>query len=323
MSNTSVEPNNVNVDVAPKRRKATRESTMGGGWKVAIWFLAPSLIGFLLFYLVPTIRAIAISFQDFDLLQNKGKWIGTANYTKLFHDKIFWNAVVVTLKYVAMNMVAQTIFAVILAVLMDRLAKSIVVRGLVLVPWVLPNIVVGLLWLFILDPNVGILNKFLTTFFIDKPIIFVRSSTWVLPTMAFVNTWKYTGYTALLLYAGMQVIPKSLYEAAALDGASESRMLRNITMPLLRPVLALVLVVNVIGSFQVFDIVAGMSGGLGGQPGGPLNKSRVIYLYVYENAFLFRKFGYAASIACVMMVFLVAVTLVQFKLLRADKSDLA
>lgn len=314
---------NVNVDVPPRRSRRRAGASIGGGWRVAFWFLLPALVGFTLFYLLPTIRAVLIGFQDFDFLTNKGKWVGLTNYHKLLHDKVFFNAVRVTLKYVVINMVSQITLAFVLAVLMDRLARSVFLRGLLLVPWVLPNIVVGLLWLFILDPTIGVFNKLLQHFLIDKPILFVNSSSWVLWSLAFVNTWKYTGYTALLLFAGMQVIPKQIYEAAAIDGASEARMMRTLTLPLLRPVLALVLVVNVIGSFQVFDVVAAMSGGISGKAGGPINSSRVVYLYIYENAFLFRKFGYASAIATVLMVFLLMLSLVQLWVLRANRSDLA
>ena len=132
------------------------------------------------------------------------------------------------------------------------------------------------------------------------------------------------GYTALLLFGGLVMIPKSYYEAASLDGASEWHMFRTITLPLLRPVLALVLVVTVIGSFQVFDTVQIATGGIGGgNPGGPGNSSRVLYMYIFQQAFEFNALGYASALAVALILLLVIVAAFQMKMLRAGESDLA
>ena len=131
------------------------------------------------------------------------------------------------------------------------------------------------------------------------------------------------GYTALLLFGGLVMIPTSYYEAASLDGASEWHMFRTITLPLLRPVLALVLVVTIVGSFQVFDTVAVATGGFGGTPGGPANASRVMYLYIFQQAFEFNALGYAAALSVALIILLAAVAAIQMRLLRAGESDLA
>ncbi|MEO1061879.1 MAG: sugar ABC transporter permease [Actinomycetota bacterium] len=309
-------------DTTSPRRLFRRRG--GDGWGVALWFLLPSLIGFVIFFLIPTIRAIRLSFQRATILNiDAATGVGFDNYSELWNDDRFWKAVEVTAKYVVLNIGSQTILALFLAVMMNRLTKSLLVRGVVLLPWILPNVLVGLLFLFMLDPSVGVVNVVLGWFGID-PIAFLANPDWVVPALAFMNTWKFTGYTALLLFAGMQVIPDSLYEAGALDGASEWKMFRTITLPLLRPVLALVMVVSLIGSFQVFDTVQAAGGGVQGNPGDPLGESRVLYLYIYENAFLFQnKFGYAAALATVLMVFLMVITLLQLWLTRANQSDLA
>jgi multiple sugar transport system permease protein len=131
------------------------------------------------------------------------------------------------------------------------------------------------------------------------------------------------GYTALLLFGGLVMIPKSFYEAASLDGASEWHMFRTVTLPLLRPVLALVLVVTIVGSFQVFDTVQVATGGIGGAPGGPANASRVMYLYIFQQAFEFNDLGYASALSVALIALLVAVAAFQLRLLRAGESDLA
>ncbi len=311
-------------DASTNKSKRSKSPVDNDGWRVAFWFLLPSLIGFLVFYLIPTIRAIRLSFQRVSILNPAAaSSVGWDNYRDIVDDGEFWNSVWVTFQYVIINIGIQTVLALALAVLMSRLTESLVVRATILLPWILPNILVGLLFLFILDPTVGILAQVFTFLGFD-PIAFLANTTWVIPALALINVWKFTGYTALLFFAGLQTIPKMLYEAGSIDGASEWQMFKSITMPLLRPILALVMVVSLIGSFQVFDVVQAAGGGVQGSPGDPLGKSRVLYLYIYENAFLFQnKFGYAAALATVLMIFLTVITLLQLRLLRANQSDLA
>ncbi|MEM9034885.1 MAG: sugar ABC transporter permease [Actinomycetota bacterium] len=317
------------VDVQAAETSTTRPKKVGssstpldGGWKVAIWFLLPSLIGFVVFFLYPTLRGVYLSFTDWNLLSNQGEWIGGDNYSRLIDDSEFYASMRRTLWYVFLNIGSQTILAVMLAVMMDRLTKSSIIRGVLLLPWLMPNVVVALLWLWMLDGSVGIVNSFIEFLGFD-PIRFFQDTGKVIPTVAGINTWKFTGYTALLLFAGLQTIPKTVYEAAAMDGASEWQMFRRITLPLMRPVLALVLVLTIVGSFQVFDIIQVATGGFGGQPGGPVNASRVIYLYIYQNAINFNDLGYAAALSVVLVAILLIVTALQLKLLRAGESDLA
>lgn len=303
----------------PKRRL-----NLYGGWRAALPFLFPSMVGFFLFFLLPTVRGIYLSFTDWNLLANSGDFIGTENYARLAEDPLFWNSVRVTLFYVVINIVVQTILAIGIAVMMDRLTKSAFVRAVILLPYLIPNVIVTLLFVWLLDPTFGIVSDAIAAI----PIIGFESNYFtsidgVIPTIAGVMTWRHMGYTALLIFAGLQTIPKSLYEAAALDGATEWQMMRRITVPLLRPVLALVLVITVIGSFQVFDAVQVGTGGFGGRPGGPINASRVIYLYIFENAFNFNDLGYAAALSVVLLLVLMVVTAFQLKILRADESDLA
>jgi len=311
---------------APKKMKSRKGGGgLSDGWRVAIWFLLPSLLGFFLFYLLPTIRAVTISFQDFPLLESEGEYIGFDNYREVVGDELFRNAIWVTFKYVVLNIGLQTVLALSIAVMMDRLTKSIFVRSILLLPWLLPNVMVGLLWLFMLDPTNGIVNEWLGYFGVD-PIGFLSNPDWSIPALALINTWKFTGYTALLLFAGMQTVPSGLYEAASLDGASEFKMFRTITMPLLRPVLVLVLIISLIGSFQVFDVVAAAGGGLGGSPGDPLNSTRVLYLYIYDKAFVDsfgKRAGEGAAAATLLMLGLMVITIIQLKVSRAGESDLA
>lgn len=307
---------------ASRRRSLFGAASLHGGWRSAFWFLLPALVGFVAFYLYPALRGVYISFTDWNLIANRGSWVGTDNYDRLFSDRQVWESLKITFKYTVINIVSQTILAVLIAVLMDRLTKSVTIRGILLLPWLIPNVIVALLWVWMLDGNLGIVNDFLGLFGMD-PVRFFTDTGKVIPSLAGINTWRHMGYTALLIFAGLQTIPRSLYEAAAVDGATERQMFRDITIPLLRPILALVLVITIVGSLQVFDTVFVATGGFGGQPGGPANASRVIYLYIYQNAFDFNQLGYAATISVLLVAILLTVTFLQLKLLRAGESDLA
>lgn len=278
-------------------------------------FLLPSLIGFITFYAVPAVRGVLISFTNWDLLSTPRN-VGLANYQKLLSDPQFWQALRVTVYYVLLNIPLQTVLAVCMAVLMDRLTQSIFVRGILLLPWLIPSVVVALLWLWLLDPALGLANQILGIFGIPRQP-FVGSVGGAMPVIAGVNIWRYAGYTAILIFAGLQTIPKDVYEAGAIDGATEARMFWSITIPLLRPVLVFVLVTTVIGSFQIFDTIAIMT------QGGPVNATRVIFWYIYEFAFNRFQMGYAMAAAVVLFLILLAMTLLQMRFLRADESDLA
>ncbi|HSF98807.1 MAG TPA: sugar ABC transporter permease, partial [Ornithinibacter sp.] len=200
--------------------------------------------------------------------------------------------------------------------LMHRLTKSGLIRGSILLPFLIANVVVALLWFWMLDFQIGIINTMIEAVGLDK-IAFFGNENWAIPTIAFVNVWKHMGYTALLIFAGLQTIPASVYEAAAVDGANEWKTFWRITLPLLRPVLVLVLIITVTGSFQVFDTVAITTGG------GPGNASRVIQMYIYERAFERSDFGYAAALSAILFVILGLVAYLQNKFLRGGESDLA
>ncbi len=283
--------------------------------RAALVFVAPATIGFLVFYVWPAIRGVYYSFTDFSVL-SPPQWVGLANYKELLTDKLVGNAFLVTLEYVLINIGAQTVLALGIAVMMHRLTKSVVVRGTLLMPYLVANVVVALLWYWMLDYQIGIVNQMLDWVGLSR-VAFFGDSAWAIPTIAMVNVWRHVGYTALLIFAGLQTIPTHLYEAAALDGASEARTFFKITVPLLRPVLAMVLIITVTGSFQIFDTVAVTTSG------GPINATRVIYYYIYDLAFGRFEFGYASAISVVLFLVLASVAFAQIKLLRAGESDLS
>lgn len=282
--------------------------------RLAWLFILPALIGLVTFYFWPLVRGIWLSFTSWDLL-SPAQFVGVDNYARMFQDPVFWNAVQVTLYYVALNIGIQTVVALVLALLMQRLTQSTLVRSLILAPYLVSNVVAALVFFWILDFQLGIGNQMLEWLGLDR-IGFFTTEDWVIPTIALVNVWRHMGYTALLIFAGLQAIPGNLYEAARVDGAGEVRTFMSLTLPLLRPILGLVLIISVIGSFQVFDTVSVTTGG------GPVNSSRVLQVYIYENAFAQFNFGYAATLSVAMLAILMVVTFLQYRITRAGQTDL-
>jgi multiple sugar transport system permease protein len=282
---------------------------------IAAWcFVLPALVGFLAFFVWPAVSGLYYSFTDFDLLTSP-EFIGIDNYTRLMADPLFWNAIGTTSYYVAINIGLQTVLALGIAVLMHRLTQSMVIRGIVMLPYLIANVIAALVWFYMFDFQFGIVNEVINAIGLDR-VAFFGESDWAIPTVALINVWRHMGYTALLIFAGLQTIPKEVYEAGAIDGGSELRMFRSITLPLLRPVLAMVLVVTVTGSFQLFDTIAVTT------QGGPVNSTRVINYYIFDMAFNRFDFGYGSAMALALFVLLAAFTFVQLRLTRANKSDL-
>jgi multiple sugar transport system permease protein len=282
----------------------------------ALVFILPAAVGFIVFFLWPTLRGIWLSFTDSTAFR-VGEFVGLENYQRMFADPVFWNAFKVTIWYVVLNIGLQTVLAVVVAVLMHRLTRSMVVRGIILTPYLVSNVVAAMLFLMLLDYQLGFVNEVIEVLGWDR-VMFFGDQSLVIPTIALVNVWRHLGYTALLLFAGLQTIPENLYEAGRVDGASELRMFGSITMPLLRPYLGLVLIVTMIGSFQVFDTVSVAT------QGGPANASNVIQYYIYDVAFSRGyDFGYASAMSVALLVVLAAIAIIQFRLTRANQNDMA
>lgn len=282
-------------------------------WTAAL-LLGPALAGFAVFYVSPTLRGAYYATTDFTLL-NEPAFVGADNFRALLADEQVWTSLRITAVFAVANLVLMLVLALGLAALMQRLRLRTWVRSLLLLPWLVPNVAIALIWGWLLDANVGYLKNLLDAVGITGVTFFnPDAALWI---VVVISVWSGLGYTALLLYAGMLQVPAELYEAGALDGAGETRMFFRLTLPLIRPVLALVLVVSLIGSFQVFDLVQV------GYGNNPIPEVRVIYYYIYQQAFSFYKMGYASAVAVLLVVLLGALTYVQLRLMRADRSDLA
>lgn len=280
----------------------------------ALLFLLPSLLGFVLFQAWPAARAFELSFTGWNLF-DPPQWVGLANYAELATDELFWRGMRLSATYVALNIPLQTALGLAMALLMHHLTQSIWVKTTLLLPYLLSNVLVALVWLWLLDPVLGSVNRLLAITGVS-PQAFFGSPDQALLTVAVLNTWKHAGLVALLLLSGLQAIPRNLYEAAALEGAGPWTTFRYITLPLLRPVLVFVVVTSVTGSFQVFDAVAVTT------RGGPQDSTRVVVHHIVQTAFEHHRMGYASAMSVVLTACMLAYTALQMRLLRADESDL-
>ncbi len=274
--------------------------------RTAFAFLAPSLIGVILFLVIPIIFVIFLSLVQWDLITPM-KWVGLSNYVNIFEFDGFGHSLLVTAYYVILNIPIQTVFALGMAMLLLRKrAGSGLIRVIAVLPFLSTPVAMGVVWNWVFNPTTGIVNQFLAHLGITGPAWLSDQAT-AMPVIAFANIWQYAGYNMLFFLAGLGAIPLSMYEAAALDGASKWQQFRRVTLPLLRPTLLFVLVTGVIGSFQVFDTVYVMT------DGGPGSTTEVANLNIYNTAFQGFRIGEASAMSVVLFGVILAVTIVQFR----------
>ena len=274
--------------------------------RTAFAFLAPSLIGVILFLVIPIIFVIFLSLVQWNMITPM-KWVGLSNYANIFEFDGFGHSLLVTAYYVILNIPIQTAFALGMAMLLQRKhAGSGLIRVIAVLPFLSTPVAMGVVWNWIFNPSTGIVNQFLAHFGITGPAWLTDQAT-AMPVIAFANIWQYAGYNMLFFLAGLSAIPLSLYEAASLDGATKWEQFRRVTLPLLRPTLLFVLVTGVIGSFQVFDTVYVMTAG------GPGNATEVANLNIYNTAFAGFRIGEASAMSVVLFLVILAITVAQFR----------
>jgi ABC-type sugar transport system permease subunit len=283
------------------RNTAERRRTV----RTAFAFLAPSLLGVILFLLIPIVFVIFLSLVQWNMLTPM-KWVGLSNYVNIFEFDGFGHSLLVTAYYVLLNIPIQTAFALGMAMLLQRKhAGSGLIRVIAVLPFLSTPVAMGVVWNWIFSPT-GIVNGFLAHFGVTGPAWLTDQAT-AMPVIAFANIWQYAGYNMLFFLAGLGAIPPALYEAAALDGATKWEQFRRVTLPLLRPTMLFVLVTGVIGSFQVFDTVYVMTAG------GPGNATEVANLNIYNTAFAGFRIGEASAMSVVLFMLILAITVVQFR----------
>ena len=269
----------------------------------AYTLLIPSFIGTGLFLVVPVIAVGVLAFFKWDLI-SPAQFVGLDNFAWLGGNAKFWNSIAVTGKFVLMAIPASVILGLLLAVALNRgLPGTRTLRVIYVLPWVCAPLALGVVWQWMFAPSNGVINAIL-----GVRIEWLSDMALALPAIAFVYVWTQVGYISLFFLAGLQAIPTAVYEAAKVDGAGPLRILTSITMPLLMPTTFFVSVTQVIASFQVFDLVYGLTGGASGYPGGTTD---VIAVRIYQEAFVSLNLGRASAMALVLFAILVIVTVIQ------------
>jgi multiple sugar transport system permease protein len=274
---------------------------------IAYLFILPSLLGFVVFLVVPMIASLGISFYDWELL-SPPRFVGLKNFSTLLTDRVFKDVVVNTVYYtfglVPLNLVVSLGLALWLN---TRLRGLTLYRMAFFLPVVTVTVAVALIWRWMYEPRFGIIDTALRAVGLPGPS-WLGDTNWAMPAIIIMSVWKGFGYNMVLFLAGLQGIPVSLYEAAMIDGATGWQRFWRITLPLLSPTVFLAVVLTVISSFQVFDQAYVMTGG------GPANATNTIVLYIYQNGFQLFRMGYASAIAWVLFGVIFIFTLVQMRL---------
>jgi cellobiose transport system permease protein len=279
-------------------------------------YIAPFFVIFGVVGLFPLLWTAYLSLFDRGLLDADGMFVGLGNYTELFRDSQFWNALFNTLSIFVLSSGPQIVVAVLLAALLNtRLRAPTGWRVGVLLPYVVSLVAVGLIFGNLFGHNYGLVNGLLEAIGMDR---IDWQTNWFASHLAIATmvNWRWTGYNALIVLAAMKAIPKEIFEAAMIDGASAARRFFSVTLPLLRPTLIFVVVTSTIGGLQIFTEPKLFDAMPGSNNGGPSNQFQTITLYMYQTAFETQKLGYASAIAWVLFLVIIIFAVLNFLLTR-------
>lgn len=279
-------------------------------WKVlnshsfaGLIFILPALLGTVIFIVLPVIASFGLSFTSWDLL-NPIKFVGLENYKLIFTEQLFFKILLNTIVFALATSVFGVIIPLVLAAILNsKLRGSEFFKTAYFLPFITPMIVIGIVWQWIFDPNIGILNRVL-----HMHIQWLYDTNFALPALIIVTVWKLIGYNMVIFLSGFASIPENLYEAAKIDGANPVQTFFNITIPMLSSTIFFVVIITAISSFQVFDLIYLMT------QGGPLDSTNVLVYSIYKNAFEYFNVGKASAMAYVLFVIILVLTLVQWNL---------
>ncbi len=280
-------------------------------------FAAPALILMLLFLIGPFMMSVGFAFTDQRLISPlPTEFIGFRNFIRIFSDSLFYKALLNNFKFVLIVVPLQTALALGLAVLVDKTRRfSNLFRMFYFMPVVVPMVVVSVIWYFMYNPSLGLINKFLETvsFGLLKDFKWLESESLALPAIMILSIWQGVGFQMVIYLAGLQGIPESLYEAATVDGASPLKRFLHITIPQLKNTTIFVVVSTTILAFQLFTQVKIMTNG------GPNNATGTMVLYIYNQGFKNLKVGYASAASVIFVLIVLVISLLQRRYLKSDR----
>ena len=277
---------------------------------IAFLFILPAIINFTVFRYIPIAASIRASFYEYSLLRGLRDFIGFDHYVRMFSDETFWKSLQVTSLFVLYKVPIQIVLSLALAVLLTRETFGTgVVRSAILTPMVTSVIVASILWAMMYHSQQGLIQSFLGIFGIPRQS-FLSDADRALPAVTVMMIWKDLGFSFIILLAGLKAIPATYYEAALVDGANAWEAFRRITIPLLMPVLMFVAVTQAVFSFQVFVPVYQMT------QGGPLDSTKVLVYYIYQQGFRFQDMGYASALSVVALIIMVGISYLLMRWLR-------
>ncbi|MGC4837895.1 carbohydrate ABC transporter permease [Micromonospora vinacea] len=274
---------------------------------VAGWsFILPNFVGFAVLTLLPVVVLFYVAFTNWNVF-GVAEWTGTANFRRMWNDTSFWTALRNTVYYAVFHIPLTLAAALGLALLLNRKLRGVrFFRTIAFFPYITSIVAIAVVWNQLFSPEYGPINALLGAVGVDNPPGWTTSSTWSMPAVIIVGTWRYMGYYMLLFLAGLQTIPAQLYEAAETDGASPWQRFVHVTLPGLRTTTFFVTVLLTIESFKVFDLILVMTGG------GPGQSTLVLSQYIYQKGFEENQFGYASAVSIVLFAICFGITVIQF-----------
>ena len=271
---------------------------------IAAWiFILPAILGTLIFIVIPVICSFGLSFVKWDLL-NPIQYVGFQNYQELFKSHLFYKILSNTVVFALSTSILGVIIPLVLAsILNSKIRGSEFFKTAYFLSFITPMVVVGIVWAWIFDPNIGLLNQVL-----HIHINWLYDSKFAMPALIIVSVWKLVGYNMIIFLSSLSSISQSMFEAAKIDGANSFQVFKNVTIPLLSPTIFFVVIITAISSFQVFALIYLMT------QGGPFDSTNVLVYALYKNAFEYFNVGKASAIAYVLFVIILVLTLIQWGL---------
>ncbi len=284
-------------------------------WQPAWLFIAPSMLILAVFIVYPLTQSFWYSLHEWSIGATSQTWVGTGNYRRLLSDERFWNALRVTSIFAVTSVAAQMLlgYAAAAALLRDSWLNRLV-RSILFFPTIVSLASIGLVWRFLLDPNIGLVGGVTSAFGVE-PVAWLQDPSLALPTVIFVSVWKNLGFTMIILLAGLKAVPTHLYEAARLDGASARQLTWHVTLPSIRPTLLFTTMILTINSLQVFDLVYVMT------DGGPLFATDTLVTMMFREGFENFDIGYASAIAWILFALILVLSALQLRLFRYNDVD--